>query len=101
MDAQISYKFLKGKMETKLNMSNLLDAPFRYFINDPTTYELKPGNEDKLNLEWHDKYEYKFGFSEKFEEGYVDKVTNRLVGDRQTSTRYTGRTFSLSISYNF
>jgi outer membrane receptor protein involved in Fe transport len=101
MDAQISYKFLKGKMETKLNMSNLLDAPLRYFINDPTTYELKPGNEGKLNLEWNDKYKYKFGFSEKFEEGYVDPLTGRQVGDRQTSTRYTGRTFSLSISYNF
>ncbi|EOR96706.1 TonB-dependent receptor [Arcticibacter svalbardensis MN12-7] len=51
MDAQISYKFLKGKIETNLNVSNLLDATFRYFINDPTTYELKSGNEDKLNLE--------------------------------------------------
>jgi len=101
MDAQISYKFLKGKMETKLNMSNLLDAPFRYFINDPSTYEQKPGTEGGLNLEWHDKYEYKFGFSEKFEEGYTDKFTNRRVGDRQTFTRYVGRTFSLSLSYNF
>lgn len=101
MDAQISYRFLKGKIETKLNMSNLLDAPFRYFINDPSTYELKPGTEGGLNLEWNDKYKYKFGFSEKFEDGYVDPVTNRRVGDRQTSTRYTGRTISLSLSYNF
>jgi TonB-dependent receptor len=101
MDAQISYKFLKGKIETKLNVSNLLDAPFRYFINDPTTYELKPGNEGKSNLEWNDKYKYKFGFSEKFEEGYVDPVTNRRVGDRETFTRYTGRTFSLTLSYIF
>nr|WP_068892838.1 TonB-dependent receptor [Pedobacter panaciterrae] len=101
MDVQISYRFLKGKMETKLNMSNLLDAPIRYFINDPTTYELKPGNEGKVSLEWNDKYKYKFGFSEKFEEGYVDPLTNRRVGDRETSTRYIGRTFSLSISYNF
>ncbi|WP_162276874.1 TonB-dependent receptor [Mucilaginibacter pedocola] len=101
MDAQVSYRFLKSKMEAKLNMSNLLDAPFRYFINDPTTYELKPGNEGKLNLEWNDKYAYKFGFSEKFEEGYIDPATNRLVGDRQTATRYVGRTFSLSLSYNF
>ena len=101
MDAQISYKFMKGKMETKLNMSNLLDAPFRYFINDPSTYEQKTGTENLQELEWNDKYKYKFGFSEKFEEGYVDPVTNRQVGDRQTSTRYTGRTFSLSFSYNF
>jgi outer membrane receptor protein involved in Fe transport len=101
MDGQISYKFLKGKIETKLNISNLLDAPFRYFINDPTTYELKPGIGNETGLEWNDKYKYKFGFSEKFEEGYVDPVTNRRVGDRETSTRYTGRTFSLTFSYNF
>ncbi|EOR95759.1 TonB-dependent receptor [Arcticibacter svalbardensis MN12-7] len=101
MDAQVSYIFFKGKMQTKLNMSNLLDAPFRYFINDPTTFEIKPGNEGELNLEWNEAYAYKFGFSEKFEEGYTDQVTNRLVGDRQTATRYTGRTFSLSLSYNF
>ena len=99
-DAQISYKFLKGKMETKLNMSNLLDAPFRHFINDHTTYEQKPGTEGALELEWHDKYAYKYGFSEKFEEGYIDAKTNRRVGDRQTSTRYVGRTFSLSFTYN-
>lgn len=101
MDGQISYKFLKGKIETRLNISNLLDAPFRYFINDPTTYELKPGTGNETGLEWNDKYKYKFGFSEKFEEGYVDPVTNRRVGDRETSTRYTGRTFSITFSYNF
>lgn len=99
-DAQISYKFFKGKMETKLNMSNLLDAPFRHFVNDHTTYEQKPGTEGALELEWHDKYAYKYGFSEKFEEGYIDTKTNRRVGDRQTSTRYVGRTFSLSFTYN-
>lgn len=99
-DAQISYKFLKGKMETKFNMSNLLDAPIRHFINDHTTYEQKPGTEDAIGLEWQDKYAYKFGFSEKFEEGYIDSKTNRRVGDRQTSTRYVGRTFSLSFTYN-
>ncbi|MBE9598475.1 TonB-dependent receptor [Pedobacter sp. MC2016-24] len=101
MDAQISYRFLKGKMETKLNMSNLFNAPFRYFINDASTYEQKPGTENELNLEWNDKYSYKEGFSEKFEAGYTDPETNRKVGDRQSSTRYTGRTFSLSFSYNF
>ncbi len=101
MDTQISYRFLKGKMETKLNMSNLLDAPFRYFINDGSTYEQKPGTENEVNLEWNDRYSYKEGFSEKFEEGYTDPVTNRKVGDRQSATRYVGRTFSLSFSYNF
>ncbi|RYF10781.1 MAG: TonB-dependent receptor, partial [Flavobacteriales bacterium] len=99
-DAQISYRFLKGKLESKLNMSNLLNAPFRHFVNDHTTYEQKPGTEGLLELEWHDKYSYKYGFSEKFEEGYIDPKTNRRVGDRQTSTRFVGRTFSLSFTYN-
>ncbi|RZK92203.1 MAG: TonB-dependent receptor [Pedobacter sp.] len=99
-DAQISYRFLNGKLESKLNMSNLLNAPFRHFVNHHSTYELKPGTEGLQNLEWNDKYEYKFGFSDKFEEGYIDKTTNRRVGDTQTSTRYTGRTFSLSFTYN-
>lgn len=99
-DSQISYRFLNGKLESKLNMSNLLNAPFRHFVNDHTTFEQKPGTENSLGLEWHDKYEYKYGFSEKFEEGYIDKVSKRRIGDRQTSTRYLGRTFSLSFTYN-
>ncbi|RZM00279.1 MAG: hypothetical protein EOO88_58845, partial [Pedobacter sp.] len=35
-------EFLKGKLESKLNMSNLLNAPFRHFVNHHSTYELKP-----------------------------------------------------------
>lgn len=100
MDAQISYKLLKGKMEAKLNMSNLMDAPHRFFINDRSTLEYKP-NRPPLYAEWNDAYQYKEGFSEKFEEGYVDKETNKQIGDRKTLTRYVGRTFSFSISYNF
>lgn len=96
-DAQISYKFLKGKMESRLNMSNLLNAPFRHFINDGSTFDIIPGG---VGEEWQDRYKYKFGFTEKFEEGYVDPVTNRQVGDRQSSTRYLGTTFSLSLTYN-
>ena len=98
LDAQISFKFLKGKMESKLNMSNLLNAPYRHFINDGSTYEIIEGGTGE---EWQDKYKYKEGFTEKYEEGYTDPVTNRRVGDRQSSTRYLGRTFSLSFSYNF
>ncbi|TKC08085.1 TonB-dependent receptor [Pedobacter polaris] len=96
-DAQISYKFLKGKMESKLNMSNLLNAPFRHFINDGSTFDIIP---DGVGEEWQDRFKYKFGFTEKFEEGYVDPATNRQVGDRQSSTRYLGTTFSLSLTYN-
>jgi hypothetical protein len=103
MDAQISYRFLKGKLETKLNMSNLLDAPFRYFINDPTTYELKPGNEGKTNLEWNDKYEYKFGFSEKFEKGiWIRLRTDRLViGKHLLVIQAVRSVFLYPITFNF
>lgn len=100
LDGQISYRFLKGKLEAKLNLSNLTDAPFRFFINDQTTYEYKP-NRPPTFEEWNDGYQYKEGFSEKFEEGYIDKTTNQQIGDRKTFTRYIGRTFSFTISYNF
>ncbi|WP_442588454.1 TonB-dependent receptor domain-containing protein [Pedobacter sp. AW31-3R] len=98
LDAQISFRFLKGKMESKLNMGNLLNAPFRHFINDGSTYEIIEGGQGE---EWQDRYKYKDGFTEKYEEGYIDPTTNRRVGDRESSTRYLGRTFSLSFSYNF
>ncbi|EDM34660.1 hypothetical protein PBAL39_24303, partial [Pedobacter sp. BAL39] len=67
-----------------------------------STYEIidaKP----PLNFEWKDAYRYKWGFSNKFEEGYADNSAgySRQVGDRQTFTRYVGRSFSLSLSYNF
>lgn len=109
LDAQITYRFFSGKMEAKLNLGNLLDMPFRFFINDHTTYEYKPGMEDAKNwpenAEWADAFRYKWGFSEKFEEGYIGRINENMpeqrIGDRQTFTRYTGRSFSLSLSYNF
>jgi hypothetical protein len=101
LDAQVSYRTLKGKMEVKLSMSNLLDAPFRFFINEDNTYGLKPGVDAMDQLEWKDKYQYKEGFTEEFEEGYYDPETNQRIGDRKTLTRYTGTTFSFSVSYNF
>ncbi|TDQ08263.1 TonB-dependent receptor [Pedobacter metabolipauper] len=101
MDLQLSYRFMGKKMEARLNMGNLTDAPHRFFINDHATYETKPGTDGQLNLEWGDRYAYKPGFSEKFEKGYTDKDTKQLIGDRETFTRYVGRTYSLSISYNF
>jgi len=101
LDIQVSYKFLSKRMEAKLNMGNMTDAPHRFFINDHSTYEIKPESVGQLELEWGDKYEYKYGFSEKFEKGYTDKKTKELIGDRETFTRYVGRTYSLSLSYRF
>ncbi|WP_162946337.1 TonB-dependent receptor [Chitinophaga barathri] len=103
LDAQISYRLLNGKMEAKLNISNLTDAPFRFFINDHSTYRIKPESEGLPDLEWNDRYEYQYGFSEKFEKGYIGTANGlkERIGDRETFTRYIGRTFSFSLSYNF
>ncbi|SHF13376.1 TonB-dependent receptor [Pedobacter caeni] len=102
MDAQVSYRFYRNKAQFKLNMSNLLDAPYRFYINDASTYEIKNAK-PPANSEWNDVYKYKWGFTDKFEEGYVDysKSPSEQIGDRQTFTRYVGRSFSLSLSYNF
>lgn len=107
LDAQVSYKLLKGKMEAKLNITNLTDAPFRFFINDASTHEPNPGfkpeNFEGREPEWRDMYRYKEGFSDEFEEGYIgtEAGIKKRIGDRKSFTRYIGRSFSFSISYNF
>lgn len=100
LDAQITYKLLKGKLEAKLNMSNLTDAPFRFFINDASTLTQKPVIPGMDVSEFRDRYEYKAGFTEKFEEGYAGP-DKRPIGDRKSFTRYVGRTFSFTLSYTF
>ncbi len=106
-DAQISYAFLKKKaLRVKLNMTNLFDNPYRFFINTGSTYKQKPGTENLLDLpEWSDRYEWIYGFSEKYEEGYyetaADGKTKTRVGDTETYVRKVGRSFSFSVSYTF
>ena len=105
VDAQLSYKFTKNKkIEAKLNMSNLLNSPFRFFINSQETYKLKPGSNMMTMREWSDVYEWQYGFSNKYEEGYYetnsDGKTKRRIGDINTFTRKVGSSFSLSVSYN-
>jgi outer membrane receptor protein involved in Fe transport len=97
LDAQISYRFMNGKMEAKFNLTNITDAPVRYFINDNSTFDPKPN--PPIEPEWHEAFEYKPGFSEKFEEGYIGPNKIR-VGDRKTLIRYLGRTFGFTITYN-
>jgi len=105
LDAQLSYKLLKSKrMEAKLNMSNLLNSPFRFFMNSQQTYKLKPGANIMTMREWSDVYEWKYGFTDKYEEGYYEPSADgkeRRVGDIETFARKVGTSFSLSLSYNF
>ncbi|AFD07226.1 carboxypeptidase regulatory-like domain-containing protein [Solitalea canadensis] len=105
LDAQLSYKFLKDKkLQVKLNISNLLNSPYRFFINGQNTYKTKPGA-DIMNMnEWSDVYEWKYGFSDKYEEGYYEPMTgnlNRRIGDTDTFIRKAGTSFSLALSYSF
>ncbi|SDK91731.1 TonB-dependent Receptor Plug Domain [Pedobacter sp. ok626] len=102
MDAQVSYRLYRNKMQFKLNISNLMDNPYRFYVNDASTFEIKNAH-PPVNSEWDDVFKYKWGFSDKYEEGYVDysKGVGQQIGDRQTLTRYIGRSVSLSLSYNF
>lgn len=111
LDAQLSYKFLKNKkLEMRFNMSNLLNNPYRFFINSNDTYKLQDKWKDMAGSgitarEWGDIYEWKPGFSQKYEEGHyetsADGKTRTRVGDKDTFTRKVGESFSISISYKF
>ncbi|MNW17184.1 hypothetical protein D3C71_2162750 [compost metagenome] len=54
--------------------------------------------------EWSDVYEWKYGFSDKYEKGYTETDTEGKVkrfGDKDTFIRKIGTSFSLTLSYNF
>lgn len=105
LDAQLSYKFLKSKkLEARFNMSNLLNSSYRFFINSQETYKIKPGADIMTMTEWSDVYEWKYGFSDKYEKGYYEPGENgktARIGDKDTFIRKIGTSFSLSLSYNF
>ncbi|SEW34928.1 TonB-dependent receptor [Chitinophaga arvensicola] len=89
LDAQISYRMFRNKLELKFNMGNLLNGPFRYYKN--LNSREKPGFVAPNGpFEWNDRFEWLPGYSEKYE-----------PGDTRTFTRFLGRTYSLSLSYNF
>jgi hypothetical protein len=104
LDAQLGFKFLKSKkLETRLNMANLLNSPYRFFINGKETYKIKPGTSSMHMKEWSDAYEWKYGFSDKYEEGYYetgDDGKARRIGDTDSFIRRIGTSFSLSLNYN-
>ncbi|MCW3464483.1 TonB-dependent receptor [Chitinophaga nivalis] len=114
LDAQLSYDFLKDKkLKVKLNFSNLLNSPYRFYINSSDTYQLL----DKWKgmtmadiyatgaTEWKDIFEWKPGFSQKYDEGEYetspDGKSKTKVGDKETFIRKVGTSFSLSLSYTF
>lgn len=113
LDAQLSYNFLKSKkLNVKLNMTNLLNNAFRFYINDRGTYKYQDKWKGMSDADiyvqtenWSDIFEWKHGFSQKYEEGYYetseDGATKMRVGDRETFIRKVGASFSLSVSYSF
>ncbi|MCW3467829.1 TonB-dependent receptor [Chitinophaga nivalis] len=106
VDAQLSYKFLKDKkLNVRLNVSNLTNSPYRFFINGQNTYQIKPATSDMNMNEWSDVYEWKEGFSQKYDAGHYEVAPdgkNKVrVGDTDTFIRKVGASFSLSVSYNF
>ncbi|MEZ2444613.1 TonB-dependent receptor [Chitinophaga sp. RCC_12] len=90
LDAQVSYRMLRNKLEVKLNMGNLLNGPFQYYRNLNSRQKPDYVPSDDHRYEWSDKFEWLPGYSEKYE-----------AGDTRTFTRFLGRTYSLSMSYNF
>ena len=111
LDAQLSYKFLRHKnLDVKLNLSNLLNSPYRFYINRTETFKVQDrykglANSEFPTQEWSEIYEWKYGFSQKYEEGYyetsADGTQKIRVGDKETFNRKVGTSFSLSIGYSF
>lgn len=76
-DAQLSYKWLKNKMQVKVNAGNLFNKASAFYKNAPDPVAAKdPG--------------YQPGKSDNYE-----------AGERLTRRAYFGRTFSLQLNYNF
>lgn len=88
LDAQLSYKFLKPKLELKLNMANLLNRKIQYYDNIGSYRPATP--EDGIPLENTDQWVKKPGFTDNYENG-----------DTRTFTQRIGRSFSLQLNYNF
>ena len=87
IDAQISYRFFKKKLEVKLNGGNLLNAASTYF-NNTGSYEKNP--ESVAGDRTDNGFRLKEGFTDKFE-----------AGDQIRISRKFGRTYSTSLTYNF
>ncbi|MRG48197.1 TonB-dependent receptor plug domain-containing protein [Chitinophaga sp. SYP-B3965] len=89
IDAQISYRFLKKRLEIKLNAGNLLNKPSVFYRNSGS-YEPNPDYTPGADGDISNAQRLKPGFTEKFEEG-----------DQVTFSQKFGRTYSASLTWNF
>ncbi|WP_295116324.1 TonB-dependent receptor [uncultured Chitinophaga sp.] len=87
VDAQVSYKMFRKKLEVKLNAGNLLNSVSMFFANTGS-YEINPdrGNSNDPS----DAYRLKDGFSNNYENG--DQIRFR---------QKFGRTYSTTLTYTF
>ncbi|MBB6108344.1 TonB-dependent receptor [Mucilaginibacter lappiensis] len=89
LDIQISYRFLKNKMEVKFNMANLTNNIFNVYRNT-ASYEKIPGYTGEPGSDKSKGLRLKSGFSNNYEKG-----------DQVMFQQRFGRTYSTSLTYNF
>lgn len=87
LDAQISYRFMKKRLEIKVNAGNILNTASEIYRNFGS-YEPNPDYE--FNGDISDTQRLKEGFTDKYEEG-----------DLVMFKQHFGRTFSTSLTYTF
>jgi len=88
LDAQISYKFLKSRLEVRINGGNLLNAA-SVFYNNRGSYEANPDNPSG-SLDASNAQRLKPGFTDDYEEGDLFTFKQRF-----------GRTFGAVLMYKF
>ena len=87
LDMQVSKSFLKNKLELKLNVQNILAQDLIFYENNYRNSAKYGGLETLGNYIFTGKYRYEDGYSEDDD-------------DAIWTTKF-GRTFSLSLTYNF
>lgn len=88
LDAQLSYKFLKSRLEIRLNAGNLLNSISAFYTNRGS-YEKNPD---------HQGGSLDFSNAERLKEGFTD---NYEEDDLYTYRQRFGRTFGTAITYKF
>lgn len=88
LDAQLSYKFLKPRIELKFNAGNLLNQKIQYY-NNSFSYR-QATEEDNLPIDATDRFLLKPGFTDNYEKG-----------DDITFSQKIGRTFNFQLIYDF